>query len=1729
MLRENLKPHTSPYVRKNTRRKKWHKVLMMISIVVVFCTTYALILPAITLEKRPTCGIEEHTHSDACTQPLPAVLSCAEAAHSHTPDCLDELGYVICGNSEYLVHSHDEFCHSETGELICTLAEAAVHEHTQECWLPATSVPAHIHDAGCYETVPGELLCTLEEVVPHMHSDEAGCYVHTQELICTLEETDGHQHTDACFDEEENLICAVEEQPAHSHGEDCYLQNVQLVCTEEETEGHLHGEGCYAESQQILICELPDQTEPEATGEPVLICGYGEAVVHQHNQECFLPDPDAEVLFICGMEEHIHNDLLCFADFTADLESEDTWLRTLPELSGNPMEDILTVAASQLGYQESTKNYVVVDDTPNGYTRYGQWYGDPYGEWCAMFTSFCLNYAGVSSDIIPYESNCSNWVDDLSAPDRDLFRPAVSRIPETAEPTDPYMPKPGDLVFFDKNGNNLADHVGFVSSVEDEILHTIEGNCDNAVRRMDYALTDPTLLGYGMIPETEPGILPPVLVEQTLLAEIYTDETMQQLADDETLIRISGTLPEGASARAYPVVLDTGLFDGADVLLAYDITIVDHEGNPIDQSEEGTLFTVSIQPPGWTPSEDENYNIYYIPEEGTPEMMDSESADDAVSFTTPHFSTYALTATGTQATVYLNGASGNDSRAGTSASTAVKTMAKALTLVKDGGTIYITGTVTVSDEQEWDLESTVTVKRNSGFTGPLVTVANGGSLKLKNITINGGSGTPSSSKIASTTSYASGSAKAPLIVVNSGGSLWIDDGAVLEYNSNKPDLSGNYFKENGYVGQGGAVYCQGNLTMTGGTIRYCEAESGGGIYVESANTSRITFNLSGGTITYNYARDIVSTSYRKNSFHRNAGGGIYVGDYVTMNMSGGTVSYNQSSREGGGISLGWLNRSKGAAINSFITTLNMTGGTLDHNTATSTGGGLNITAGREAYISAGYFTNNTANGNEYQHTGAATIAEVYSGGGIYLDAQQLDSNGDYAGKPGYALIHRVLVTNNSSPEYCGGVATCSTSTSYISSNLQMDGTLIFGNKTGTSTNATQLSLDGTVNLVGDTALGGIAYNWNKTYGSYSVNYKNSLSESNASVKAAMKLATVIVTGNTAFDGGGIGCNGHIEVGGEEKPTSITISITKKWDDDKGSIPHPDYVTVQIYQDGKPYGDPIRIQKQTDSNGNESWPTVYVDKLPSGHEYTIRELEEDQYRVTITQNGNNFTITNSIRGFTVIKKWEGDNASDRPGSITVQLKQDGEPYGDPVQLTATNDWSHMWLNLPKGFTYTVEEVEIPDGYYFTSSGLNADGVWEITNTKIPLTSISVEKRWVGGDPLSSVTVQLLSNGVMIREAVLNADNGWFHKWDNLPTVNERNQPLSYTIQEVGVKGYESSIRPGTDSDANQTWTAVTGLASGQDYLLVSSSGALSVTDGSLAWTDVSGILTSGREADASQLWRYDGQLQNGGGQSLELESKTSNYFSYTYTYKLSSSGSAITFSQDGYISAKGQGFLSTVTRYFGSINTDGTATAVESNGSPTKFTAYVRTVDNGNWGDKHYILTNTKLPDSIDLRFAKYAEGASKEPTLLAGAELELYQVSASGDVTIPGTEQKGVLIRKWTSGNATGADGGIHVEELYSGTYYLIETVTPIGHIGLSGPVIFEVLAEEGTVNLIECPYELTLGTGQEIEFPIYNSVAYALPETGGIGTGLYTAGGMLLILMAACLLAITNSKRKRA
>ena len=178
------------------------------------------------------------------------------------------------------------------------------------------------------------------------------------------------------------------------------------------------------------------------------------------------------------------------SDDTADVETASDWEKTIPDLSDCETwaEKLLAVAGSQLGYHESILNFRVDNDgNHKGYTRYGEWYGNPYGDWCAMFVSFCLKYAGIDEEAIPQNANCSDWVKNL-------------KNMEIYEDADLYVPEAGDIVFFDQSDADRPNHVGIISEVtygtKTVIRHitkdgsAIESGAMNALKYINEATSD---------------------------------------------------------------------------------------------------------------------------------------------------------------------------------------------------------------------------------------------------------------------------------------------------------------------------------------------------------------------------------------------------------------------------------------------------------------------------------------------------------------------------------------------------------------------------------------------------------------------------------------------------------------------------------------------------------------------------------------------------------------------------------------------------------------------------------------------------------------------------------------------------------------------------------------------------------------------------------------------------------------------------------------------------------------------------------------------------------------------------------------------------------------------------------------------------------------------------------------------------------------------------------------
>ena len=369
---------------------------------------------------------------------------CGHEEHRHSQECYEKR--LICGHEETTgePHVHTAECYQQQRVLICGLEEA----------------PGHIHDESCVQKSEG-LTCGKEETPPHAHTESC---VKVDKIQTCTDESEDHAHSDGCYQTKETYICGkTAGEGGHTHGPECYGTVETYTCGKEAGEGgHTHGESCY-ETRDVLTCEI-----------------------HVHTEACY------EEVLVCDQEEHTHS-LSCFSDPEADVESETVWENSVSgvALTGVWAEDVIAIAESQLGYTESERNYTVTGDgARKGYTRYGDWYGDPYGDWSAMFVSFCLYYAGISRQSVPYASDCAGWVGTLAGETWGLYRSMEGNSPQK-----------GDIVFLDTDADGSADHAGLVASVSGGSLRIIVGDSDNSVRTVSCAMSSDSLLGFAALPE----------------------------------------------------------------------------------------------------------------------------------------------------------------------------------------------------------------------------------------------------------------------------------------------------------------------------------------------------------------------------------------------------------------------------------------------------------------------------------------------------------------------------------------------------------------------------------------------------------------------------------------------------------------------------------------------------------------------------------------------------------------------------------------------------------------------------------------------------------------------------------------------------------------------------------------------------------------------------------------------------------------------------------------------------------------------------------------------------------------------------------------------------------------------------------------------------------------------------------------------------------------------------
>lgn len=618
---------------------------------------------------------------------------------------------------------------------------------------------------------------------------------------------------------------------------------------------------------------------------------------------------------------------------------------------------------------------------------------------------------------------------------------------------------------------------------------------------------------------------------------------------------------------------------------------------------------------------------------------------------------------------------------------------------------------------------------------------------------------------------------------------------------NGGDISNNTLEHSGSSGLNSAVGVEGikgssTMEMTGGTITGNTAEYGG-ILVGTYSTnytmqnnfsnsahyySTGTLNLKGGTISNNIAAVL--------------GGGIAVNGTGILTMDGGTISGNKAPFGGGIGVVDYLTSADGkrfgearwrgffpaaATINGGLITGNeatmtaVTSQITDPNAENGVGGGLYV-ASKEVYVNGGQFTNNTAG---------------KQGGGIYV-----------ASVPYVLHMGKTLVTGNTATKLGGGMWLCPTGSA---TTAVTNGASFFDNVAGTgaANNDTSAAGDDVASInkqdpatqtliLSNNGLDNWLVHWyedGKIDEAYlgnsdgSPRYPSTVSPvvdrgtldgitekialkaivSDEGKAAARNAAEVIVTGNSAPRGGGIGSNGSVAFGTDPvNYDKVDLTVSKKWEATNTS--HVTSVTVGLFRITKANFDAVAL---TNADGSAlditsmSESEIFqakVDKLMTSGANTYAQIDQ-----VALSNANDWKFK-----FVDLLKYDMVNDAQDTTNPNIYFTREMDTDGNWVANEATADFGTQVIKA----SYKVTK--------------NATGVYDqLINNEVLIRNIEVTKKWVGGIA-NQVEVQLYKDGVAEGAPVtLNAANNWTTTFTNLPVRDAgRNVDNLYEVREVG---------------------------------------------------------------------------------------------------------------------------------------------------------------------------------------------------------------------------------------------------------------------------------------------------------------------------------------------------------
>lgn len=224
--------------------------------------------------------------------------------------------------------------------------------------------------------------------------------------------------------------------------------------------------------------------------------------------------------------------------------------------------------------------------------------------------------------------------------------------------------------------------------------------------------------------------------------------------------------------------------------------------------------------------------------------------------------------------------------------------------------------------------------------------------------------------------------------------------------------------------------------------------------------------------------------------------------------------------------------------------------------------------------------------------------------------------------------------------------------------------------------------------------------------------------------------------------------------------------------------------------GLPAG--LYLVAQQNSENSEYTIVPYLVSVPSSSESGGFDRNVISHPKTEPAKRNTETVSVSV-----YKIWEGTDSP--PGSISVQLYQNGIVYGTVVTLSADNYWRYTWDKLNPNDIWTVDEFDVAEGYVKTIAGDVASG-FIITNTK---TTPHPEKLMISGKKVwdhkdnpenkrpPSIVLKVQADGVTVMQKEISEAEHW--SWSiRVDKYAENGREIVYTVNEERIYDYSKKV-------------------------------------------------------------------------------------------------------------------------------------------------------------------------------------------------------------------------------------------------------------------------------------------------------------------------------------------------